>query len=187
MHLAGLSFPDAMENPRGPHWWTTTAAKLLPLLAADERSRLEEELAYQAGFRTLNLPRGVIHADLFRDNVLFDGDDLGGLIDFYYACNDVLAYDLAITVNDWCVDADGNPDDARTQAMMAAYEAVRPLSAAEHTAWPTLLRAAALRFWLSRLHDQHFPQAGELTYAKDPTHFRRVLQARSGESEKLQA
>ncbi|TSA51072.1 MAG: homoserine kinase [Nitrosomonadales bacterium] len=187
MHLAGQSYPATMENPRGPHWWAATAAKVLPALAADQRGQLEAELAFQAEFRNLNLPRGVIHADLFRDNVLFDGDELGGLIDFYYACNDVLAYDLAITANDWCVNEDGSLDEARARAMAAAYQQVRPLSPAEREAWPALLRAAALRFWLSRLHDLHFPQAGELTYAKDPAHFRRVLEARIRERDELQA
>lgn len=187
MHLAGQSFPQSMENPRGPHWWNTTAATVLPFLDGEQRALLERELAYQAEFRHLALPRGVIHADMFRDNVLFDGDKLTGLIDFYYACNDVLAYDLAITVNDWCVNADGNLDEARFQAMLNGYHAVRPLIEAEREAWPALLRAAALRFWLSRLYDLHHPQPGELTHAKDPEHFRRILALRIQNYEKLKA
>ncbi len=178
MHVAGLSFPATMENPRGPHWWKVTAEAVLPLLDAPQRALLEAELVYQAGFRGLELPRGVIHADLFRDNVLFDGDQLGGAIDFYYACNDVLAYDLAIAVNDWCIHADGSLDESRLQAMLEAYQAVRPLSGEERVAWPALLRAGALRFWLSRLNDFYFPKPGEMTHAKDPGHFRRVLEAR---------
>ena len=178
MHVAGLSFPATMENPRGPHWGRVTAEAVLPFLDAPQRALLEAELAYQSGFRGLDLPRGVIHADLFRDNVLFDVDQLGGAIDFYYACNDVLAYDLAITVNDWCVHADGTLDEPRLQSMLAAYQTVRPLNDAERAAWPALLRAGALRFWLSRLYDFHFPKPGEMTHAKDPGHFRRVLEAR---------
>jgi homoserine kinase type II len=178
MHVAGQSFAQSMDNPRGPHWWKVTAGTVMPFLDADERALLEQELVYQTGFRHSELPRGVIHADMFRDNVLFDGDRLTGLIDFYYACNDALAYDLAITVNDWCVEADGALDGLRLRAMLAAYHAQRPLSEQERAAWPVLLRAGALRFWLSRLYDFHFPQPGEMTHAKDPSHFRRVLEAR---------
>ncbi|MDR2874819.1 MAG: homoserine kinase [Methylobacillus sp.] len=183
MHKAGSSFDASMENPRGPHWWRVTAEAVLPFLDAADRALLETELAHQAEFRAADLPRGVIHGDMFRDNALFDDARLTGLIDFYYACEDVLAYDLAITVNDWCVHADGRLDEPRLRAMLAAYHAERPLTAAEHAAWPTLLRAAALRFWLSRLYDLHYPLAGEITHAKDPGHFRRILADRIAQRE----
>lgn len=187
MHLASQSFQATMENPRGPHWWHSTAQALLPFLDADARNLLEQELVFQAEFREHSLARGVIHADLFRDNVLFDGDQLGGAIDFYYACNDVLAYDLAIAVNDWCVTADGALDVPRLSAMLKSYHAERPLSDNEREAWPALLRAGALRFWLSRLYDFHFPQPGEMTHAKDPGHFRRVLEARIRDTAQIKA
>ncbi|NOT65384.1 MAG: homoserine kinase [Methylotenera sp.] len=184
MHLVGQSFEAQFpqhdsHNQRGSEWRTKTATLVMPHLPAAEQQLLQATMAFQAAFDTSKLPRGVIHADLFRDNVLFDGDKIGGFIDFYYACHDVLAYDLAIAVNDWCVAADGSLDEARLNAMLTTYQAVRPLSEAERDAWAGLLRIAALRFWLSRLHDQIFPHAGELTHAKDPNHFKKILKLRA--------
>lgn len=175
MHIAGASFTANMRNLRCAEWRKSTAARVSPLLDEANREMLQAQLSFEQGFDASQLPQGVIHADLFRDNVLMDGDKLGGLIDFYYACNDVLLYDVAIAVNDWCVNEDGTLDYARVQALLSAYHAVRPLSEAEHTAWPGMLRIAATRFWLSRLNDLHFPQAGELTHAKDPRYFERIL------------
>lgn len=185
MHLAGQSFPAFMENPRGPDWRIKIAKQVMGFLDAGDRAMLEQQLAFEADMADLDLPRGVIHADLFRDNVLFDGEAIGGVIDFYYACNDMLAYDLAIAANDWCATVDGGMDTPRLQALLKAYHAVRPLGAAEHAAWPGLLRIAALRFWLSRLLDLHFPQAGELTHAKDPQHFQKILKMRISQQQVL--
>lgn len=185
LHLAAMSYPSVMENPRGPRWWQATAEAVMPYLDTASRALLQQELSYQMQHQHGTLPRGVIHADLFRDNVLFDGERLGGAIDFYYACNDALAYDLAITVNDWCVSGGGALATDRLHAMLRAYHTVRPLSREEHQAWPTLLRAGALRFWLSRLYDYHFPKQGEMTHAKDPEHFRRILEARIREEDMI--
>ena len=176
MHLAGRSYKAEMPNPRGPAWWKETAPLVLPKLPPEETALLSQEIGYQSGIRFEDLPRGVIHGDLFRDNVLFKDDTLSGAIDFYYACSGAWLYDLAITVNDWCVAADGSLDRERTAAMLRAYHKARPLSGMEQQAWPAMLRAGALRFWLSRLYDFHFPRPGELTHAKDPAHFRRILQ-----------
>ena len=186
LHLAGQSFPRQRSNPRGPQWWKAVAAELRPHLGEDDLTLLREELRIQALFRLSDLPRGVIHADLFRDNVLFDAGRISGIIDFYYACSDAWLYDLAITANDWCLDEDAAPDRERLAALLGSYHRVRPLSAIERGAWPVMLRAGALRFWLSRLYAYHFPRPGELTHAKDPDHFRRVLQGHVGRQALLQ-
>ena len=178
LHAVGHEFTGHRDNDRGPHWWHDTSEKLDGHISTDDRQMLDAELAYQAGLRHRQLPRGVIHADLFRDNALFLDDDLTGIIDFYYACNDVLLYDLAVTVNDWCSTGKGALDPQRSTAMLQAYCAQRPVSDEEIAAWPVMLRAGALRFWLSRLHDKHFPKEGEITHIKGPEVFRRILTQR---------
>lgn len=178
MHVAGLSYPGRLENPRGPQWWRLTAPQVTPFLDAEARALLEAELAFQIDYPREGLPCGPIHADLFRDNVLFDGMRIGGVIDFYFAGVDSLLFDIAVTVNDWCVEPDGALDRARTGAFLRAYGAVRAFAAGERDAWPVMLRAAALRFWLSRLYDFHLPRPGELVHAHDPEHFRRILAKR---------
>jgi homoserine kinase type II len=175
LHTHGQAFPQQRENERGPHWWNETAARLTPHLDSEQQAMLKDELEFQASHKHDQLPRGVIHADLFRDNILFDGDRLSGLIDFYYACTDVLVYDLAVTINDWCSIDSGKLDPQRYEAMLAGYQQSRPLNKAEIAACPVMLRAAALRFWLSRLHDLHFPRPGEITHTKDPSVFQRIL------------
>ena len=151
---------------------------MLPFLDDWRRELLASELEFQARHRGVELPRGPVHADLFRDNVLFEGERLGGVIDFYFAGIDAFLFDVAVTVNDWCVDQAGEIDAQRAQALLAAYRRARAFSASEVEAWPVMLRAAALRFWLSRLYDFYLPRLGELTHAHDPEHFRRVLEAR---------
>ena len=175
MHMAGLSFQGRRAPDRGPAWRAATARKVLPRLSNEHAELLKDELTYQAQHSGLQLPQGVIHADLFRDNVLFTGERLTGIIDFYYACNDALLYDLAVTVNDWCSAEDGALRPEQSSALLTAYRQQRPLQPEEHPAWPVMLRAAALRFWLSRLHDLHFPRPGEMTHTKDPEVFRRIL------------
>lgn len=175
IHAAGQSYQGRMNNPRGPQWWTAVAPEIEPFLGADDAALLKSEIAFQARHRREELPRGAIHADLFRDNVLFDGARISGVIDFYFACTDALLYDVAIAVNDWCLTGDGRIEPARAGALLAAYARERPFTAGERKVWPVMLRAGALRFWVSRLYDFHLPRSGELTHAKDPGHFRRIL------------
>jgi homoserine kinase type II len=175
LHTVGLGFPEQRRNNRGAAWRQQARDRLRGHLADDDQILLDDELAWQQSHDDAGLPAGVIHADLFRDNVLFDGNELSGLIDFYYACNDTFLYDLAVTVNDWCSDDDGALESSRTRALLQAYHQQRPLSPRERDAWPGSLRAAALRFWLSRLHDAHFQREGEITHTKNPREFRRIL------------
>jgi homoserine kinase type II len=182
MHLAVRSYGGYLENPRGPRWWRQAAADVRPFLDKEKSELLASELAFQSKQRFPDLPRGAVHADLFRDNAFFSGERVSGVFDFYFAGVDCFAYDLAVCVNDWClVDParDRRLDGARMQAMLAAYRAVRPLQPGELQAWPVMLRAAALRFWLSRLHDKHLPRAGELVKVHDPEHFRDILTLRA--------
>ena len=183
LHLAGRSYPAYLENPRGPKWWRMAAKDVMPFLEINQVEILEKELEFQAGHRFPDLPRGPVHADLFRDNALFEKERVSGVIDFYFAGVDCLLFDVAVCVNDWCLAdpmRDRRLDEARTRSLLGAYHAVRPFTAPERDAWPAMLRAAALRFWLSRLHDLHLPRPGMLVHAHDPEHFRRVLESRIG-------
>ncbi|WP_397534437.1 homoserine kinase [Roseateles sp.] len=187
MHLAGQDFPLSQPNLRGLPWWTETVPVVLPFLNASQAELISTELAFQqqlaASASYADLPRGPIHADLFRDNVMFEGlpgrEKLSGFFDFYFAGVDSWLFDLAVSLNDWCIDlASGALDEARASAFVAAYEKERPLSGAEHRLLPAMLRAAALRFWISRLWDFHLPRDAALLKPHDPGHFERVLRAR---------
>ena len=183
MHLAGRSYAGYLENPRGIKWWRSAAVEVWPLLDRARQQLLDEELQFQSQHRFPDLPRGPVHADLFRDNVLFEEGRVSGVIDFYFAGVDCLLYDVAVCANDWCLadpHLDAALDPERTAALLGAYQALRAPSAPERDAWPVLLRAAALRFWLSRLFDYHQPRPGQLVRVHDPEHFRKVLTSRIG-------
>lgn len=175
MHLAGTSFEAHMPNPRHAAWWQAAAAKLMPHLDAKDATLLQQEIDFLAQHPDTHLPSGIIHADLFKDNVLLDGDNVTGFIDFYYACHGSFVYDLAIAINDWARMADNHLDDGLQTALMDGYQSVRPLTEAETAYLNTAQRAGSIRFWVSRLLDYHFPQAGEITFIKDPNAFRDLL------------
>ncbi|WP_455207064.1 homoserine kinase [Kaarinaea lacus] len=187
LHIAGQTFQMQQVNFRGEEWRQQTAQRLLPLLGSNDAEILKNELIAQLEQNYLGLPQGVIHADLFRDNVLFIDDRLSGILDFYNACNDCLLYDVAITVNDWCIYSNGALDLQRARSLCHAYQSIRPVTENEQKAWPMMLRLAALRFWLSRLWDSQFPKAGEMTFQKDPNEFKKILLNRIAESTSLEA
>lgn len=175
MHLAGQSFPETMANPRFNQWWSAASIQLLPLLEQTDASLLQQEIDFLAQHPDSHLPSGIIHADLFKDNVLLNGDSVSGFIDFYYACNGSFVYDLAIAVNDWARTADNVIDPRLAEAFIEGYNSIRPLLPEELDYFHTAQRAGAIRFWVSRLLDYHFPHEGEMTFIKDPNAFRDLL------------
>ena len=190
MHIAGRDFNRSQPNLRGLAWWNETVPVVKPYLDPPQAALLQSELAYQNHIAESSayagLPRGPVHADLFRDNVMFDtgpdGPDgshqprLSGFFDFYFAGHDTWLFDLAVCLNDWCIDlATGAADAERTAAFLGAYTGVRPLTAAERQLLPAMLRAGALRFWISRLWDFYLPREAAMLKAHDPAHFERVL------------
>jgi homoserine kinase type II len=183
MHLAGRDYNRHQPNLRGLRWWNETVPVVLPFVTPAQAALLRSELAYQnhvaAGSAYAALPRGPVHADLFRDNVMFEDGRLTGFFDFYFAGVDSWLFDIAVCLNDWAIDLPtGTHDAARARAFVQAYAEVRPLAAAERQLLPAMLRAGALRFWISRLWDFHLPREASLLKPHDPTHFERVLRER---------
>ena len=199
VHRAGADFALHQPNLRGLAWWAETVPLVTPFLTPAQRELIEAELVFAtqvcASAAFTALPRGAIHGDLFRDNVMFDAganadadadsdgdddsDELTGLFDFYFAGVDTFLFDIAVCLNDWCVDLEsGRLDEVRASAFVAAYDRVRAVSSGERRLLPALMRAAALRFWVSRLWDLHLPRDANLLSAHDPAHFERVLRER---------
>ena len=187
-HLAGQDFDIRQPNLRGLPWWRETAPRLQPFLSGEQAEllnrSLDEQIAFAAGPVYARLPEGPSHCDLFRDNVLFDGTyetpHMGGFIDFYFAGCDTWLFDVAVSVNDWCIQrATGAFIHKRVDAWLRAYHEVRPFTEAEREAWPAMLRAAALRFWVSRLYDFHLPRPAQTLKPHDPRHFERILRLRT--------
>jgi homoserine kinase type II len=190
MHLAGADFAQAQPNLRGLPWWNEVAQLVSPHLSPEQNELLQTELLFQqqlaisADYEAL--PRGAIHGDLFRDNVLFIAsepsgnanslDIVSGLFDFYFASIHHYLFDIAVCLNDWCTQLEsGQLHESHATAFVTAYTQVRPLTDAERRLLPGFLRAAALRFWLSRLWDLHLPRNAALLTAHDPSRFERVL------------
>ena len=191
MHLASSDFKQSQENLRSLSWWQKTVPQVLPHLNSAQAQLLTTELSTQETFFSsddyASLPKGASHCDLFRDNVLFDPqtesdsskDQLGGFFDFYFAGTDKWLFDLAVTANDWCLAENKQDlDPGRLKALMQAYQRVRPLTEAEQRSWPLMLRAAALRFWISRLWDYHLPRDAQMLTPHDPRHFENILLSR---------
>ena len=178
-HLAGRDFKLLRTNPRGLDWIIAVRDMLLHNIDNNDQSAIETTLLAARKLDLDSLPRGAIHGDLFHDNALFYGEKLGGILDFDYACTDSFALDLAVLLNDWCIDEHSQLVDTRVSAVVDAYQQQRRLEAIEIEALPLLLRLAALRFWLSRLYDKSFPLSGELTFVKCPDQYRYMHQLRS--------
>lgn len=177
LHVAGKAFPEHRDNPTGTEWLDDTIEAMM----ADVQQKygegaavlLYDEMNFQRE-QSFNLPKGVIHGDLFVDNILFEGDEVSGIIDFYYAHDAAYAMDIAISLNAQAILL-GADDKARMRAFLEGYEELRPLSADEKEALPVLLRLGALRFWTSRLYDALYPRGGAMTQTKDPEEYRKKL------------
>lgn len=176
IHVAGVEYDASLENWRGRAWRESFAETLRPKLTRLENELIASENRYQAIHDDSVLPQGIIHGDFFHDNVLWDDEGGGGVIDFYFACDDALLYDVAIAVNDWCANPDATIDRERARAFIEGYETRRPLEALERDLWPVMLRRAALRTWLGRLGYNHFPRDSHMTIPKDHEFSRRLLE-----------
>lgn len=175
VHRCTQNYVFPIKNNNDLDWCKTLLNKIGAQLSVTDYALINDELLFQTENSSVSLPQGVIHADLFRDNVLFVDNQLSGILDFYSACNGSLLFDIAITANDWCCEnGDINPD--KMTALLSGYESLRPLEQLEKQHWQTMLRAAALRFWLSRLEHQLYPRSGDIIQQKDPLIFRQLLQ-----------
>lgn len=182
MHLASARFHQRRQNDRGAQWREQAAQKLQPFLQQEQKELLLDQIADWRLHQTRidKLPSGINHHDLFHDNALFDSGKLTGIIDFYNACDDCFIYDLAVLVNDWCSENNGELNQQRYDAVLNTYQKLRPFTNEEHTLWPRMLRFAALRFWISRLLSWHSRSLRGVTQ-KDPEPMRRMLLQRLGE------
>ena len=175
VHRCTQNYVFPITNSHDLDGCLTLLDKIDARLSTIDRALIKDELDFQTANTTANLPLGMIHADLFRDNVLFIDNRLSGILDFYSACTGALLFDIAITANDWCLE-NGNINPDKMAALLLAYQSLRTLTDNEKQHWQTMLRTAALRFWLSRLEHQLYPRPGDLILQKDPLIFKRLLQ-----------
>ena len=175
LHLTANNFPQLNKNTRGLDWMSDMYLNLKKYLSLEDQGILELEINYHKEMDKVELPEGIIHGDLFKDNVLFLNDKVSGFIDFYYACNEKFIYDIAIAINDWCIDQDGQINKSMFLEFIKGYRSERKLTDNEQEYLNVALRLAALRFWLSRLEDFYNAKEGEITSIKDPKHFKDIL------------
>jgi len=175
LHLTANNFPQLNKNTRGLDWVSDMYLNLKKYLSLEDQGILELEINYHKEMDKVELPEGIIHGDLFKDNVLFLNDKVSGFIDFYYACNEKFIYDIAIAINDWCIDQDGQINKSMFLEFIKGYRSERKLTDNEQEYLNVSLRLAALRFWLSRLEDFYNAKEGEITSIKDPKHFKDIL------------
>lgn len=194
LHLAVKDFPLSQENTKGLQFWLDSMPKLKPYIPSGLFEMLEKEVERQIKIFNSDaykeLEAGAVHADLFRNNSLIevkaDGEHIGGIIDFYFACNAPFLYDLAVVLNDWCINLKtGEFIESKAKALLNAYNSVKPLTEKEHALWQDVLCAAALRFWVSRLYDFYLPRQASLLKPHDPTHFERILRLRRESDPKM--
>ena len=175
LHLTANNFSQLNKNTRGLDWVSDMYLNLKKYLSLEDQGILELEINYHKEMDKVELPEGIIHGDLFKDNVLFLNDKVSGFIDFYYACNEKFIYDIAIAINDWCIDQDGKINKSMFLEFIKGYRSERKLTDNEQEYLNVALRLAALRFWLSRLEDFYNAKKGEITSIKDPKHFKDIL------------
>ena len=175
LHLTANNFSQLNKNTRGLDWVSDMYLNLKKYLSLEDQGILELEINYHKEMDKVELPEGIIHGDLFKDNVLFLNDKVSGFIDFYYACNEKFIYDIAIAINDWCIDQDGQINKSMFLEFIKGYRSERKLTDNEQEYLNVALRLAALRFWLSRLEDFYNAKEGEIISIKDPKHFKDIL------------
>ncbi len=174
-HNYGKDFKIELINTRDINWCINSFKKLSDVITTDQSQLINRAINIQKEFLKQKLPIGTIHADLFRDNVLFNKGVVSGMIDFYYSYKGALIYDLAVVVNDWCSDVNGKIILSKYESLISSYNTNRPITKEENIFWRHALISAALRFYLSRLLDLHYPKIGEMTHVKDPLVFENIL------------